>query len=79
MTVDDWLMPIIYHTTFFHDTVHFDCRHSQFSKFPALSLFAFCAAINKPDFRQIAEASQNPLWLLYLALYLATPLYVFSV
>jgi hypothetical protein len=39
-----------------------DCCHSQFSKFPASSLFVFCAAINKSDFRQIAEASPNLTW-----------------
>src|SRR5271154_1632855 len=39
-----------------------DCCHSQFSKFPASSLFVFCAAINKSDFRQIAEVSPNLTW-----------------
>jgi hypothetical protein len=47
-------------------------RHSQFSKFPAFSLFVFCAATNKSDFRPI-------LWILHLALHVATPLCVLSV
>ena len=46
------------------------------SKFLAFFLFLFSAATNKSYFRQIAEASPNPLW---IALYLATPLCVFSV
>jgi hypothetical protein len=33
------------------------------------SLFVFCAAKNKSDFRQIAEGSPKPLWILHLALY----------
>src|ERR1700722_11520262 len=56
-----------------------DCRHSQFSKFSASSLFLFCAATNKSDLRQIAEASPNLPWILHLALYLATPVWVLSV
>jgi hypothetical protein len=45
---------------------------SLISKFPASSLF--CAARNKSDFRQIAEASPNPPWILYLTLYVTTRL-----
>jgi len=56
-----------------------DCRHSQFSKFSASSPFLLCAATNKSDLRQIAEASPNLPWILLLCLYLATPLWVLSV
>ena len=55
-----------------------DCRNSQFSKFPASSLFVFCAAKNKSDFRQIAECSPKPPLILHLALYFVTPLCVLS-
>jgi hypothetical protein len=44
-----------------------DCHHSQFSKFPASSLFLFCATTNKSDFRQIAETSPNLPWILLRA------------
>jgi hypothetical protein len=57
-------------------------NHSLFlyvRKFPASSLFLFCAATNKPDFRQIAEASSNHSWILHLALSVATPLCVLFV
>jgi len=37
-----------------------DCHHSRFSKFPAYSLLLFRAAINKFDFRQIAESLAQP-------------------
>src|SRR5271170_5838513 len=50
---------------------------SLISKFPASSLF--CAARNKSDFRQIAEASPNPPWIVYLTLYVTTRLCVLSV
>ena len=49
-----------------------DCRHSQFSKFPAFSLFVFYAATNKFDFRPIP-------WILHVALHVSTPLCVLSV
>src|SRR5256885_7495992 len=50
-------------TTYFNGLPH--------SQFHASSLFVFCAATNKSDFRQIAEASPNPLWIPHLALHLA--------
>src|SRR4051794_29006886 len=48
------------------------------AKFPTFSL-VFCAAINKSNFRQIVEALPNPLWILHLALYVATSQCVLSV
>jgi hypothetical protein len=73
-------------TTYYHpprstSTPHTltDCHHSQFSKALRFSLFLFCAATTKSDFRRIAEAPLIPPWIPHLALYVIKPLYVLSV